>query len=305
MKNTNERAVIGIDVGGTAIKGGRFLEDGTCCESLSIPTPQPQYPQDVAEAIAAAVAQLNREGNAIALGVCTPGPADVGGRIARLAINLPGWRDVPLADWLESKTGLPTAIANDANSAALGESWLGAGQGYRDFLLLTLGTGVGGGIVSNQQLFVGHNGAAGELGLIVLYPDGPLCNSGNRGTLEQYLCIRAIRRETGREPDELGRSAQAGDRSALAFWEQYGTYLGIGLSTLTYVLTPEAIAIGGGISASAPFFLPAARAEMARRLGGLPDAPPQLLPAELGNRAGMVGAARLAGQHVVRSGTTP
>ncbi|WP_448560889.1 ROK family protein [Trichothermofontia sp.] len=288
--------VIGIDLGGSAIKLGQFLTDGTCLQTRQIPTPQPATPEAVLAAMVAAIAQLDLESTSQAIGVGTPGPTDAAGRIARVAINLHGWQDVPLADWLEAKTGLPTILANDANCAGLGEAWLGAGQGFQDLILLTLGTGVGGAILLNGQLFVGHRGAAGELGLITLRPEGPACNSGNQGSLEQYLAIAALRRRAGCEPAELGRRAQAGDPTALQIWTDYGRDLGIGLSSLIYVLTPEAIVIGGGISASAPFFLPAAWAEIERRV--LPSSREglQLLPAKLGNQAGMVGAAKLAWQ---------
>lgn len=288
-----ESEVIGIDLGGTAIKLGRFLADGTCLQSMTVPTPQPATPSAVVEVIADAISACGGS-KAKAIGLGTPGPADAAGRIARVAINLAGWKDVPLADWLEAKTGLPTIIANDANCAGLGEAWLGAGRRFDHLILLTLGTGVGGAIILDGKLFTGHQGAGGELGLITLHPDGPECNSGNRGSLEQHVSVQAIRRRTGLEPEELGKLAVAGDSQALEFWQSYGRDLGIGLTSLIYVLTPEAIVIGGGVSASAKFFFPAALAEIERRVLPSSRAGLQLLVAELGNSAGMVGAAKLA-----------
>jgi glucokinase len=290
--------VIGIDLGGTAIKLGRFRKDGTCLQSLSVATPQPATPTAVVEVMVEAIAQLNGDRNVIAIGVGTPGPTDAVGRIAKIAINLEGWRDVPLADILEAKTGFPTVIANDANCAGLGEAWLGAGRRFSNLILLTLGTGVGGAIILDGKLFTGHQGAAGELGLITLNPDGPMCNSGNRGSLEQYVSVQAIRRRTGKEPAELGVMAKEGDEFALEFWESYGRDLGAGLASLIYVLTPEAIMIGGGVSASAEFFFPTALAEIERRVLLSSRAGLHLLAAELGNQAGMVGAAKLAWQMV-------
>lgn len=287
-------SVIGIDLGGTAIKLGRFGQDGTCLQSLSVPTPRPATPLAVVEVMVDAIAQLDPAQQSIAIGVGTPGPADASGRIARVAINLDNWHDVPLADWLEAKTGLPTILANDANCAGLGEAWLGGGRRFRNLILLTLGTGVGGAIILDGKLFVGHQGAAGELGLITLNPDGPECNSGNRGSLEQYVSVPAIRRRTGLEPAELGALAKLGNSSALTFWQIYGRDLGAGLASLIYVLTPEAIVIGGGVSASAEFFFPAVQAEIERRVLPSSRAGLQLLAAELGNQAGMVGAAKLA-----------
>jgi len=286
--------VIGIDLGGTAIKLGRFGQDGTCLQSLTVPTPQPATPEAVLQVMVEAIAQIDPTKQSIAIGVGTPGPADAAGRIARVAINLANWHDVPLADWLEAKTGRPTVLANDANCAGLGEAWLGAGRRFRNMILLTLGTGVGGAIIINDKLFTGHQGAAGELGLITLNPDGPPCNSGNQGSLEQYISVPAIRRRTGLEPAQLGALAQAGETNALTFWQSYGAILGAGLASLIYVLTPEAIVIGGGVCASANFFFPSALAEIERRVLPSSRAGLQLLCAELGNQAGMVGAAKLA-----------
>lgn len=296
-----EPEVIGIDLGGTAIKLGRFRQDGTCLESLSVATPQPATPTAVVDAMVEAITQLNRDRKTVAIGVGTPGPADAMGRIAKVAINLAGWHDVPLAEMLEAKTGCPTVIANDANCAGLGEAWLGAGRRFRNLILLTLGTGVGGAIIWDGNLFIGHQGAAGELGLITLNPDGPMCNSGNQGSLEQYVSVQAIRRRTGKEPAELGVMAKDGDPFALEFWESYGRDLGAGLASLIYVLTPEAIIIGGGVSASAEFFFPTALAEIERRVLPSSRIGLQLLVAELGNQAGMVGAAKLAWQQMETS----
>jgi glucokinase len=220
--------------------------------------------------------------------------------VARVAINLAGWQEVPIADLIEAQTGRPTTVANDANCAGLGEAWLGAGQSFQDVILLTLGTGVGGAIILDGQLFVGRQGTAGELGLITLNPDGPPCNSGNRGSLEQYCSVQAIQRTMGMTPAALYDLARAGDRQAIVFWQHYGAWLGAGLTSLIYVLTPEAIILGGGISAAWEFFLPATRLEVEKRV--LPSSREglQILIAELGNRAGMVGAARLAWQRLIR-----
>jgi len=294
--------VIGIDLGGTAIKLGRFGRQGQCLDSLTIATPQPALPAAVTQAIVSAIATLDPQGQAGAIGLGTPGPADAAGRVAQVAINLQGWREVPIADWLEEHTQRPTVIANDANCAGLGEAWLGAGQPYRDLIMLTLGTGVGGAVILEGQLFVGRQGTAGELGLITLNPDGPPCNSGNQGSLEQYCSVQGIQRETGLAPDELARRAMAGDGDAIAFWQTYGRWLGAGLASLVYVLTPEAIILGGGVSAAAPLFLPATEAELATRVLPTSRQGMVILPAQLGNRAGMVGAARLALQRFGEGG---
>ncbi|WP_036481398.1 ROK family protein [Myxosarcina sp. GI1] len=298
MTRSDRQQVIGIDLGGSAIKLGTFLADGTCINSISIPTPQPPIPEVVLDKIAAAVNNFNRHNKCLAIGFGTPGPVDTQRRIAKVSINLPGWNNIPVADWLEAKTQLPTLLENDANCAGIGEAWLGRGRQFSHFILLTLGTGVGGAVFIDGKLFTGRCGAAGELGLITLHPDGLPCRSGNRGSLEQSASIGAIRRQTGKDPDELGKLARLGDRAALEFWSSYGKSLGAGLASLIYVLTPEAVILGGGISASAKFFLPAIRQEIERRVLSTSRPNLQLLTAELGNRAGMLGAAKLAWQLV-------
>lgn len=293
---TFQEEVIGIDLGGTAIKMGRFDAQGTCLKSLILSTPQPAHPQAVLEVMVKAIAQLDPDDQTVAIGVGTPGPADAAGRIARIAINLEGWRDIPLADWLEVETGKPTIVANDANCAGMGEYWLGAGKPFRNVIMLTLGTGVGGAVILDGKLFVGHDGTAGELGLITLNPEGEHCNSGNRGSLEQYVSVRAIRRRSGWEPHELGEKARAGEEEAIAFWQSYGRDLGIGIASLLYVLAPEAVIIGGGVSASAEFFFPSLQAEVEQRVLPSSRSGLQIRLAELGNQAGVVGAAKLAWQ---------
>jgi glucokinase len=285
--------VLGIDLGGSAIKLGRFLEDGTCLETISVVTPQPAEPKPVVNAIALAAKQLNLDCTCRAIGLGVPGPTDNTRRIAKKSINLPGWDDVPVADRLEAETGLATILENDANCAAIGEAWLGAGRQFDNFILLTLGTGVGGGIFLDGKLFTGRCGAAGELGLITLNPDGYPCRSGNRGSLEQYASIDSILRRTGKTPAEMGKLARSQDPAALEFWQSYGKSLGAGLASLIYVLTPEAVIIGGGISASSQFFLPSTLKEIEQRVVSPSREDLQLLTAELGNQAGMLGAAKL------------
>jgi len=287
------KQVIGIDIGGTTISLGCFLEDGTCTERISIDTPQPATPAAVIKAIALPIQQRQQKHNCLAIGIGMPGPTDKTNRIAKVGINLPDWQDIPLAEKIENLTNLPTTLANDANCAAIGESWLGAGKNIANFILLTLGTGVGGGIFLDGKLFTGSYGAAGELGLITLYPEGYPCNSGNIGSLEQYGSIGAIKRETGKTPLELGKLAASGDRQALDFWQQYGKTLGAGITSLVYVLTPEAVILGGGISASAEYFFPSAIVEINKRVHPSSRVGLQLLKAQLGSDAGMIGAAKL------------
>ncbi|QNP28446.1 ROK family protein [Cylindrospermopsis curvispora] len=287
--------VIGIDLGGTSIKSGVFDRNGKRLQSITLQTPKPATPEAVLSTMLEGINSLIKQNDRIlALGVGTPGPVDAAGRVAKVAINLEGWDNVPLAEWLENRTGIPTILANDANCAGLGEAWLGAGRDFENLILLTLGTGVGGAIILDGKLFVGHQGAAGELGLITLNPHGPLCNSGNQGSLEQYTSIGAISRRTGKDPAILGELAKQGDIQSLTFWQEYGKDLGIGLTSLIYVLTPQAIIIGGGISASFEYFLPAMQQEIENRVLPSSRVGLQILKAQLGNSAGMAGAAKLA-----------
>ena len=286
--------LIGIDLGGTAIKLGRFSRSGELLAELQVPTPQPAMPGGVVMTIVEAVQQLDPGRLAPLVGVGLPGPMDAAGRVARVCINLPGWEQVPLAEWLEPQLQRRVTLANDGNCAVVGEAWTGAARGYDDVLLLTLGTGVGGGVLLGGQLFTGHGGAAAEPGLICVDPEGPPCNSGNRGSLEQFCSIAGLGRLSPLDPRELCRRADAGDAEALAVWQAYGRWLGIGLSSLVYVLTPQLVLIGGGLSAASAHFLPAAQAELEQRVQAESRAGLELRRAALGNGAGRLGAARLA-----------
>jgi len=286
--------LIGIDLGGTAIKLGRFSRSGELVAELQVPTPQPAMPGGVVMTIVEAVQQLDPDRLAPLVGVGLPGPMDAAGRVARVCINLPGWEQVPLAEWLEPQLQRRVTLANDGNCAVVGEAWTGAARGFDDVLLLTLGTGVGGGVLLGGQLFTGHGGAAAEPGLICVDPEGPPCNSGNRGSLEQFCSIAGLGRVSPLDPRELCRRADAGDAEALAVWQAYGRWLGIGLSSLVYVLTPRLVLIGGGLSAASAHFLPAAWAELEQRVQAESRAGLELRCAALGNGAGRLGAARLA-----------
>jgi glucokinase len=290
----HEEALIGVDLGGTAIKLGLFSPDGDTLATAEVSTPQPAIPGGVTMAIAEAVEDLDPQRSAGRVGIALPGPMDAAGRVARVCINLPGWQQVPLADWLEPQLGRRVTLVNDGNAALMGEVWKGGARGYNAVLLLTLGTGVGGGVLLDGRLFTGHGGAAAEPGLIGVDPDGPPCNSGNRGSLEQFCSIGGLGRLSPLDPEELCRLADAGDGEALAVWSRYGRWLGIGLSSLIYVLTPELVLIGGGLSAACRHFLPATRAEVESRVQAESRAGLQLQQADLGNGAGRLGAAKVA-----------
>ncbi len=290
----NGDQVIGIDLGGTGIKLARFDRSGQRLAEQRIATPQPAVPGAVCMALCEAIEQLDPDHLAGVVGIGLPGPMDAAARVARVCINLPGWLDVPLADWLEPRLQRRVTLANDGNCALVGEAWLGAARGCSDVVLLTLGTGVGGGVMLNGSLFKGHHGAAAEPGLIGLNPDGPPCNSGNRGSLEQYASIAALRRLWDGDPEELNHLANAGDPEALAVWARYGRTLGVGISSLVYLFTPQRVLLGGGLAAAAVHFLPAVRAEVETRVQAVSREGLEILACQLGNGAGRLGAARLA-----------
>ena len=290
--------LIGVDLGGSAIKLGRFSEAGELLAELVVPTPQPSLPGAVTTAIVEAVQQLDPERLADRVGVGHPGPSDRACRVARIAINLPGWQDVPLADWLEPLLERRVTLANDANCALIGEHWRGAARDACDVVLLTLGTGVGGAVLLDGQLFTGHRGAAAEPGLIGIDPEGPPCNSGNRGSLESFCSRRGFDRLSPVEPAELCRRADAGDAEALAVWQTYGRLLGLGVSSLLYVFTPERVLIGGGLSGASAHFLPAVWAEVEQRVQPASREGLTIQRCSLGNGAGRLGAAYLALQRL-------
>tara|TARA_B100000700_G_scaffold270209_1_gene312186 strand:+ start:320 stop:1207 length:888 start_codon:yes stop_codon:yes gene_type:complete len=293
-----KRQYIGVDIGGTAIKMGRYDVNGTLLAEKEILTPQPPMPGAVVIALCEGLKDLDPNNLAKNVGIGLPGPTNPEFRVARLCINLPGWIDIPLADWLESRVNRKVTLANDGNCALLGEAWKGAAQGFQNVVLITLGTGVGGGVMLDGKLFQGHNGVAAEPGLITLWPNGPLCNSGNQGSLEQYANVQAIKRISGFSPHELFDRAEKRDKKALSDWEEYGRNLGIGISSLIYLFTPQLVLLGGGISYCSKYFLPSVISEISKRVEPLSREGLIIRPCKLGNAAGCFGAALIAIQRL-------
>lgn len=293
-----ESCVLGIDIGGTALKLGLFGADGSLLAEQQRPTPQPATPGSVCMELVEAIDTLDPERRAERVGIGLPGPMDSEARVARVCINLPGWEEVPLAAWLEPRLKRRVTLANDGNCALVGEAWRGAAQGVQDAVLLTLGTGVGGGVMLGGTLFTGHNGAAAEPGLITLNPDGPDCNSGNRGSLEQFASISGLGRLSAKDPAVLAEAASHGDPEALAVWAEYGRLLGIGITSLVYVFTPQLVLVGGGLAGASAHFLPAVRREVAQRVQAVSREGLRIEACALGNGAGRLGAARLALQRL-------
>jgi glucokinase len=264
-----------------------------------------------ADAAGAAMHQIT------AIGVATPGLLDIPAGVILEAANLPGWRNVRVREHVADTFRLPTAFQNDANAAAFGEYWAGAGRGARSLLLMTLGSGIGGGIVLNDRVLEGAHSHGGEVGHIVIEMTNPrACGCGRRGCLEAYASATAVAaraREalaTGR-PSALRGSADAeltarhvfeaagaGDALASAVIEETAYYLAVGTTNLMHVLNPEVIAFGGGMTAAGAGFLDRIRARVRELAFPVPAARTLLCYASLGNDAGFIGAAACARQLV-------
>ncbi|WP_228728398.1 ROK family glucokinase [Brevibacillus composti] len=312
--------MVGVDIGGTAIKMALFTTEGSLLVKSQDATPVGDGEDGIVKKIGEmmdgllAAHGLHRT-DAAGIGVGVPGTVDAKNGVVREAVNL-NWRSpVRLRDKLAAQTGLLVAVENDANTAALGEMWQGAGQGARDMVMITLGTGVGGGIILNGQIVDGVHGIAGEIGHMSMAPEGgPLCNCGKTGCLETYASATGIIR-AGQEAVRAGTSpllaetlartgeirardvwdaAAAGDAGALAIADRAGLYLGLALSHLTLLLNPEKLIIGGGIAAAGEFLFSRVR-ESFHRYVPFPyiAGATEIVPAALGNDAGMIGAAWL------------
>ena len=313
MPDRGNGEAIGIDVGGTKINAFRVTRDGTVAERTSRPTPA-----DDEAATLSAMVELARSlltSDVIAVGVGAAGMIDSKEGVLGFAPNL-AWRNLPIAERMRDALGLPCQVDNDASMAAYGEFRFGAGRGYRHLLLVTVGTGLGGGIVSDGRLFRGANGFASEIGHIIVEPGGPLCGCGNHGCWEQVAAGRAIdrmgreearehehsilRRLAGGDPDEVTgelvtQAAMQDDDAAKRILAEAGRRLGQGIAGLVNVLDPQIVVVGGGAIVAGDLLLDPARAAFLDAVEG-PEYRPRvpIVPAELGNDAGAVGAATLA-----------
>ena len=307
---------VGVDVGGTKVAAGLVDEAGTILRRTRRPTPSAS-PDDVEDVIAECVQELAEGVEVEAVGIGAAGFVTADRATVLLAPNL-SWRDEPLRDDVAKRTGLPVVVENDANAAAWGEYRFGAGRGEEHLVLVTVGTGIGGGIVLDGALHRGRHGIGGEIGHMQMVRDGRRCGCGLRGCWEQYSSGRALlheardiagsQREYGRRLLELGggtlegiesvevtQAAREGDPAALECFAVVGGWLGQGMADLAAVLDPGVFLLGGGVSDAGDLLLVPAREAFRARLtgaGSRPEAEVRL--AELGNDAGIVGAADLA-----------
>ncbi len=301
------RYLLTADVGGTWMRAARFPWPPPPDRPPLLARAQRPTPQEDPTAVLIRLLQdvWPEEGEVHGIGVAAPGPLDPYRGVVLTAPNVPAWKEEPLQAKIEGALGVPARLGNDANLAALGEAHYGAGRGRAHVLYLTLSTGVGGGVVCHGRLLLGAHGLAGELGHITVDPQGPMCPCGQRGHLEALVAgpalVRAARRALADHPssrlhdaspltgEAIARAAHEGDALAQRILEDAGRYLGQALADLCHIFNPEVVILGGGVSRSGPWLWEAARRTLADRLmqpGYLPD----LVPAQLGDDVGLLGA---------------
>ena len=309
------RVVIGVDLGGTNLRTAILSPDGNILDRHKEATHAADGWENVVARLIENIKRHHKSAiqqgfDVVAVGVGAPGVIQADKGIVVKSPNFPDWNNLPLKDQLEKTLGIPVFLENDANAAALGEQWRGAGQGIRSMILLTLGTGVGGGIILDNKIWHGADGMAGEIGHMTLIPDGRPCTCGNIGCLEMYSSARgivqsfreALGETTGGVPDQLRQisseqvyeAAGAGNEIALQVMKDMGRMLGIGIASLINIFNPERIVVGGGVKDAWPLFIGATREEIMKRAFAVPAKRTEIVPSQLGDDAGMVGAAAVA-----------
>ena len=305
---------IGVDVGGTSVKLGLFELDGTLVDKWEVPTRKEEGGKYILGDVAASIRKVLGEKNidledVAGAGLGVPGPVMPDGYV-EVCVNL-GWRDMnPQRELSALLDGLPVKSGNDANVAALGEMWQGGGRGYKNLVMVTLGTGVGGGVILNERIWPGMQGVGGEIGHIhVIEGETEACNCGGYGCLEQVASATGIAREARRllaadKRDSVLRSkekitakdvlsaARDGDALALTVVETSCRYLGWALAAVTMVLDPQAYIIGGGVSKAGTFLTEKIK-KYHDKLSPMATRKADVVLATLGNDAGIYGAAKL------------
>lgn len=309
-----EKKCIGIDVGGTTVKIGVFGIDGKLLEKWEVPTRKEEGGKYILSDVAASVQEkLKALGIGMdeveGAGIGVPGPVMPDGYV-EVCVNL-GWKDKNPQKELSQLLGIPVLSGNDANVAALGEMWQGGGKGYKDIVMVTLGTGVGGGVILNEKIVAGRHGLGGEIGHIhVRDEEKEYCNCGGQGCLEQVASATGIAREArrmmaaGTEESAMRKfgdavtakdvldCAKAGDALANAVMETVSRYLGLVLAQVALTVDPEAFVIGGGVSKAGPFLLEGIQ-KYYDKYTVISENKGIITLAKLGNDAGIYGAARL------------
>jgi len=307
---------IGVDIGGTKIAAGVVDDDGVILAKLRRDT-DPDEPGQIERAVVELVGELRRDFEVSAVGVAAAGFVSSDRATVMFAPNI-AWRDYPLRERVAPFIDVPVVVENDANAAGWAEFRYGAGQGVQDMVMLTIGTGLGGAIVVGGQLLRGAHGVAAEIGHVRMVPDGHMCGCGHEGCWEQYASGRALTRQAraaaianperaaallalaGGEPKKIKgpyvtEVAQAGDELGIELLAELGEWIGVGAASLTAVLDPAAIVVGGGVCAAGDLLLDPIREAFGNSLSARGHRPePRILLAEMQNDAGIVGAADLA-----------
>jgi glucokinase len=306
-----QNAIAAIDIGGTKIALGLAGLDGQPLPFRRFPTRVERGPHAIINEAAGELERMAAEAGVriVAVGIGCGGPLDRGRGLILSPPNLPGWDEFPIVRLVEERLNVPVLLDNDANAAALGEHEYGAGRGLRNLVYITISTGIGGGLIINNQLVHGVGDGAGEVGHMSVAPEGPLCGCGARGCLEALcsgtsIARRAVERlaldgqpsmlREGGEENITARSvveaAHAGDAAARAVWDDTIHYLARGLSNIIAALAPEAVILGGGVSAAGDQLLSPLRRRVRESVKIMPVEQVQILQASLGGDSGVHGA---------------
>lgn len=309
MTETGRTTSIGIDIGGTNLRFALVADDGSILhrerQLTNIQLGRAEFLRRLSGGIATMQGWAANHGIAVqAIGAGVPGLIDMQGNVLS-SVNLGPIEGLNLRDALSRASGLPVVVANDANASAWGEKRYGAGRPYATVLMLTLGTGVGSGLILDGKLWTGIDGVAGEFGHVTVEPEGTPCRCGNRGCLEQYASAGALMAAASKElsdgrrgevdsAEELATAARGGDPFAITLFERAGRYLGIGLAGAVNLLNLEAIVLGGGVAASFDLLIAPLRRELNSRAFAVNAARVRIVRGQLGDDAGLLGAAALA-----------
>lgn len=297
--------ILAVDLGGTNMRMAAVTGDGIILHIARTPTPKGVTPAQLIDVTARladecrAAAGENHNVAGIAFAAPAPAAKDNDGILVKLP-NIPSLNGMNLKVSLFDRFHLPVTLENDATAAAIGENWLGASKDVRDSIMITLGTGVGGGIIIDNEPFRGVDGSAGEIGHFCVEPDGRKCGCGSNGCIEQYASATAMIRmanEAGLEAKsafDVYKAAQDGDERAISVFNAVGRYLGIILGGLVNTLNPEMIVLGGGASAGIDAFIEPLTTELKYRAFAEPVESVQIVRSALGDNAGILGAARSA-----------
>ncbi|MGI8743093.1 MAG: ROK family protein [Bryobacteraceae bacterium] len=296
---------IGVDLGGTNLRAAAITRSGQAMAKISGRAQLSHGRDTVVDDIVASIEKLRNDcgpGELKGVGIGVPGFILMEKGVILGSNNLPEFEGFPVRDVIEQKLGTSVILENDANAAALGEKWIGAGRDVNDLVLLTLGTGIGGGIISDGKVLRGFLGMAGELGHMTVVPNGNPCGCGNRGCLEKHASATAITgmarmMHLGIDPtsEDVFKMAVAGDEKAKMIFDAMGGALGIALATLINIFNFPLFLLSGGPLPAWDFFAPAMKAEVQRRSFAYRNSGTRIDKAILGNEAGLFGAAYLGG----------